>query len=121
MPFPQNQNAPLVTSANFVKKTVAYTALNGDFVIADTTTTAAWILTLPTIAQTVTGTSGLGVDGAAGPVSVRNVTGTNAVTVKTADGSTIDGVTGTTGIAYTTIHTGATFVSDGTNWFVASS
>jgi hypothetical protein len=43
------------------------------------------------------------------------------VTVKTADGSTIDGVAGATGIAYTTIHSGGTFASDGANWWVVGS
>lgn len=90
----------------FVTKTAAYTAQPGDTVLADTTTTAAFTVTLPPVAVT------------SGPVGVRNITGTNAVTVKTADGSTIDRVTGTTGIGYTTIHTGATFESDGTSWWV---
>ena len=93
---------------SFVSKNAAYTAKPGDFVIADTTTVGAFTLTLPGVSTK-------------GPVGVRNVTGTNAVTVKTADGSTIDGVTGTTGIGYTTIHTGAVFASDGSSWYVVGS
>lgn len=97
--------APMLTA---VTKTAAYTAKPGDFVLADTTTTAAFTLTLPAVAQNIT-------------VAVRNFTGTNAVTVKSADGSKVNNVTGTTGIGYTTIHTGATFWCDGTNWWVISS
>jgi hypothetical protein len=106
--FPQYGNALLVTGTNFTAQTVAYTAKSGDFVIANTVTTGAFTVTLPPVAQ-------------GGPVGVRNVSGTSAVTVKTADGSTIDGVVGTTGIGYTTIHSGATFASDGSNWYVVGS
>lgn len=99
--FPQ----PVYT---FVTKTAAYTAVNGDNVLADTTTTGAFTLTLPA-------SPGFGAT-----ASVRNITGTNAVTVKSSDGSKVNGVTGTTGIGYTTVHTGASFAFDGTNWWIVA-
>lgn len=93
---------------NFVAKSAAYTASNGDCVLA--TAAAAWVLTLPPVSQGAW-------------VSVRKVdSAAFAVTTKTADGSTIDGVTGTTGVATSTSqHSGFTFASDGTNWFIVGS
>lgn len=106
MPFPQPQSGILTTAANFTAQSSAYTAKAGDFVLASVA--VAFTVTLPP--------ASLGA-----VVTVRSVLATAAVTVKTADGSTIDGVAGTTGIAYSTLHSGATFVSDGTNWWVAGS
>lgn len=93
---------------SFVAKSGAYTASNGDCVLA--TAAAAWTLTLPPVSEGAT-------------VSVRKVdSAAFAVTVKTADGSTIDGVAGTTGVATaTTQHSGFTFASDGANWFIVGS
>jgi hypothetical protein len=90
---------------NFTAKSAAYTASNGDYVLG--TAAAAWVLTLPPVSN-----------GAF--VGVRKVdSAAFAITVKTADGSTIDGVTGTTGLATATSqHSGWEFASDGTNWFV---
>lgn len=90
----------------FTAQTAAYTASSGDCVLANTVTTGAFTVTLPAS------------PGSNATVLVRNVSGTNAVTVKSSDGSTVDGITGTTGIGYTTVHTGATFAFDGTNWWV---
>jgi hypothetical protein len=96
--FPQ----PII---NFVAKSSAYTASPGDYVLG--TAAAAWVLTLPPVAT-------------GGVVSVRKVDSASfAITTKTADGSTIDGVTGTTGLATSTSqHSGYTFASDGSNWWV---
>lgn len=89
----------------FVPESGAYTASPGDYVLA--TAAAAWNLTLPPVAQ-------------GGVVSVRKVdSAAFAVTLKTTDGSTIDGVAGATGVATgTTQHSGLTVASDGTNWWV---
>ena len=96
--FPQ----PII---NFVAKSGAYTANPGDYVLG--TAAAAWVLTLPPVAG-------------GGVVSVRKVDAAAfAITIKTADGSTIDGVAGTTGIATATSqHSGFTVASDGSNWWV---
>lgn len=102
-------NAGLVPFANFTAQAGAsYTASNGDVVLY--TPTANSVVTLPAVA--------LG-----GPVRVVNLAGTYTVTVKTADGSTVQGVAGTTGYVVPAGGTGAssthaTFVSNGTNWFV---
>ena len=89
---------------NFVAKSGAYTANPGDFVNA--TAAAAWVLTLPPVAT-------------GGIVGVRKVDAAAfAVTVKTADGSTVNGVAGTTGVATgTTQGSGLVFASDGSNWW----
>lgn len=93
---------------NFVAKSGAYTANPGDYVLG--TAGSAWTLTLPAVAT-------------GGVVSVRKVdSAANAITLKTADGSTIDGVAGTTGVATgTTQHSGLTVASDGSNWWVIGS
>jgi hypothetical protein len=86
-----------------------YAALSGDNVLANPQS-AAITVTLPPSPQSNA------------TVQVRNIAGsTYAVTVKTADGSTIDNIAGTTGIGYTTAHTGATFAYDGANWWVVGS
>lgn len=94
-------------SYNMVAKTAAYTAEPGDVVLV-TTGASAIVVTLPGVATL-------------GPVTVRKVdaAGAGTVTVKTADGSDIDGVAGTTGRAVGAASTvsGATFASDGSNWF----
>ena len=99
--FPQ----PII---NFVAKSGAYTANAGDYVLG--TAASAWTLTLPPVAT-------------GGVVSVRKVdSAAFAITIKTADGSTIDGVAGTTGIATSTSqHSGYTVASDGSNWWVVGS
>lgn len=96
--FPQ----PVMT---FVAKSGAYTASPGDNVLA--TAAAAWVLTLPPVAT-------------GGCVSVRKVDAAAfAVTLKTTDGSTIDGVAGTTGVATGTAqHSGLEVTSDGSNWWI---
>lgn len=88
----------------FTAQSGAYTANSGDFVNA--TAAAAWTLTLPPV-------------GTRGVVGVRKVdTAAFAVTVKTADGSTINGVAGATGVATgTTQGSGFVFASDGANWW----
>ena len=105
--FPQYQNAGLVQNANFVAKTAAYTANNGDFVLV-TNSTNAITITLPPVAQ-------------GGPVTVKKVdSGTGATTVKTSDSSTLDGIAGATGIVLAKQYDTVTLVSDGSNWWTAS-
>ena len=91
---------------NFVAKSAAYAANPGDYVLG--TAAAAWALTLPPV-------------GTGGTVGVRKVdSAAFAITVKTADGSTIDGVAGATGVATgTTQHSGLEVTSDGTNWWIS--
>lgn len=103
--FPQYQNAVLVENANIVAKTASYTAVSGDFAIVSPA--AATVVTLPGVA--------LG-----GPVAVKNLTGAYAVTVKSADGSTIDGIAGTTGFALAKAYDTVVLVSDGSNWWSIS-
>lgn len=111
MPFPSIQTAGLVTSGNFVpKSTTGYTANNGDIVLV-TTGSSAITVNLPPVAQ-------------GGPVTIRKVDvgGSGALTVKSTDGSTIDTVAGATGrvVALTLSVSGATLVSDGTNWWTVA-
>ena len=89
----------------FTAPSGAYTANPGDYVLG--TAAAAWVLTLPPVAT-------------GGIVSVRKVdSAAFAITTKTADGSTIDGVAGTTGVATAASqHAGFTFASDGSNWWI---
>lgn len=89
----------------FTAQSGAYTASPGDYVLG--TAAAAWVLTLPPVAT-------------GGVVSVRKVdSAAFAITIKTADGSTIDGIAGTTGIATAAAqHAGYTVASDGSNWWV---
>jgi hypothetical protein len=60
--------------------------------------------------------------GANATVHVRKVdSGAGAIQLKTSDGSTIDGVVGTTGITTpATIHAGFKVANDGVNWWVVS-
>jgi hypothetical protein len=90
----------------FTAQSGAYTASPGDNVLA--TAAAAWVLTLP--ANPARGAC----------VSVRKVDAAAfAVTLKTTDGATIDGVAGATGVATgTSIHSGLEVTSDGTNWWI---
>ena len=110
MAFPAVQTSGLVTSGNIVAKSASYTAANGDVALV-TTGSSTITVTLPPVAQ-------------GGPVTVRKVDtgGTGTAKVVTADGSQIDGGSGSTGVTYTTASTisGATFVSDGTNWWCVS-
>lgn len=104
----QYPNAKLVVAANFTPQVgAAYTASPGDVVLH--TPTAASVVTLPPVAQ-------------GGPVRVVNLAAFT-VTVKSADGSTVQGVVGTTGYVVPTggvgaASTRASFSSDGTNWWV---
>lgn len=99
--FPQPIYRYTAQSAN-------YTALNGDVVLV-TTGASAITVTLPTAAPDAV-------------VIVRKVdSGTGAVTVKTADGSTIDGIAGSTGIATAAAaHVGFTLGCDGVAWHVVT-
>jgi hypothetical protein len=110
MPFPQSQTAGLVTGANIRPVSASATANNGDIVLVTAGSTAITI-TLPPVAQ-------------GGPVAVRKVDsgGTGAVTVKSSDGSTIDAIAGATGrvVGVASTLSGATLVSDGTNWWTVS-
>lgn len=95
--FPQPQHSVVQVSAN-------YTAQVGDTCIV-TTGSATITITLP-----AANTNGV--------VYVRKVdAGTGSVAVKTNDGSTIDGVSGSTGISHATQATGAKYVSDGLHWW----
>lgn len=88
-------------------QTANYTAQPGDTVLV-TAGASAVVVTLPSVATR-------------GPVTVRktDAAGAGTVTVKTADGSTIDGVAGTTGrvVGAASTVSGAKLVSDGSNWF----
>lgn len=113
MPSPlQYSGAALVLNANFVgttaaPKTAAYTAAAGDVVICDPSG-GAFVVTLPAVAQ-------------GGPVTVVNIGGTNAVTLKTADSSKINNVAGTTGVASgTSVGSSLMAISDGTNWYTVA-
>ena len=119
-------NALLVESSNFVAKNAAYTANAGDVVVCNSGTSGAgsagtFIVTLPAVA--------LG-----GPVTVLNWNATTVagtVFVVTADGSNIDGVSGTIGSTLAILDPSAnattgvvfdqkvrsTFSSDGSNWW----
>ena len=92
----------------FTAQSAAYTASPGDYVLG--TAASAWVLTLPPV-----GTGGI--------VGVRKVdTAAYAITVKSADGSTINGVAGATGVATgTTQGSGLVFASDGSNWWQVGS
>ena len=50
-------------------------------------------------------------------VKVKNITGASTVTIKSTDGSTIDGITGTTGIPLAAALDTVQLVTDGTNWW----
>jgi hypothetical protein len=123
MAYPQGQTANLVVSSNYRQVgDTAGTANNGDVICVTPTTARTW--NLPAIAPVTTN----GVQtysGAQGPVTVR-VNAAFAVTVKTTDGSTIEGVAGATGVPFTGAagaSVGGTFVVDasGTNWVKVAS
>jgi hypothetical protein len=97
---------PVPGLITLVTTTVAITAVPGTFIVDSPA--GAHVITLPAV-------------NAGGPVTVKNLTGAHTVTVKTADGSTIDTVTGTTGYALPHAFDTATFISDGANWHVSSS
>ncbi len=83
-----------------------YTAAPGDTVLV-TTGASALVVNLPVQS------------GCFSPVIVRKVdAGTGTVTVKTTDGTTIDGVSGGTGVAATAAHTGFVLAPVGSNWNV---
>jgi hypothetical protein len=84
---------------------------------ATTAVAGAFYVDSPSSAHTVS----LPLLAAGGPVTVKNLTGSYTVTVKTTDGSTIDGVAGTTGFSLPHQYDTATFVTDGVEWYVESS
>ena len=92
---------------NFRAISAAATANPGDYINA--TVGSAYVVTLPPVAT-------------GGVVSVRKVDAAAfAATLKTADGSTINGVAGTTGVATgTTQGSGIVVASDGSNWWQVS-
>jgi hypothetical protein len=86
----------------------AHTAATGDVVIV-TTGAVAVAVTLPPVAE-------------GGPVTVRKIdAGTGALSVVSADGSTINGIAGATGVSTTVQYAGWTFVSDGAHWWQTAS
>jgi hypothetical protein len=89
----------------FTAVSAAYQAAPGDY--ANVTTGAAVItVTLPSVSQ-------------GGVVQVRKVdSGSGSVKLVTADGSTIDGVAGATGISAAALHAGFTVACDGVSWWV---
>lgn len=99
--FPQPTFKWTAQSAN-------YTALDGDCVLV-TTGSSTITITLPPVNVNQNGT-----------VSARKVdSGSGAFKFVTADGSTIDGVAGATGItSAASIHAGYTVADDGANWWV---
>lgn len=104
----QYPNAKLVAAANFTPQVGAtYTAAPGDVVLH--TPTANSVVTLPPVAQ-------------GGPVRIVNLAAFT-ITVKSADGATVQGVVGTTGYVVPNggvgaASTRASFSSDGTSWWV---
>jgi hypothetical protein len=95
---PQPIIKPVAVSAN-------YQAVPGDVVLG-TGGAGGITVTLPPVAQ-------------GGPVIVRQVdAGAGHVTIVTADGSKIDGITGTTGVTTAAQHGGFQLATDGANWFV---
>lgn len=103
MLFPQNLRGTNKSNGNNISVTAVatYNAVNGD--IVQYTPTAASVVNLPPVAQ-------------GGPVTVVNLAAFT-ITVKTTDGSTIQGVAGSTGYVIPAGGTGAaatvaTFVSD---------
>ena len=109
--FPQPSNAQLVEFATFRSISSASTVRsvtlnNGDFITVDGTTSAATI-TLPPVAF-------------GGPVGVKQVVATTGVaTIKTTDSSTIDGLSGATGIILVNINQAFVLASDGVSaWYV---
>ena len=107
MTWPAIGTSAFIPSGNPVAKSASYTAAPGDIALV-TTGSSTITVTLPPVAT-------------GGVVTVRKVDsgGTGTAKTVTADGSQIDGGSGSTGVTYTTASTisGATFVSDGTNWW----
>ena len=107
--WPQVQVGSILTQgANYVTKTTAYSAADSDFVLANATG-GAFTVTLPPV-----------VDGALVGVKKTDSSG-NAVTLKTSDSSTIDGIAGSTGVACSAQYSTVVVVSDGVAWHVVSS
>lgn len=97
------------TTYGFTAVTGAYTAAPADVALV-TTGTATVTVTLPKVSTCYS------------PVVVRKVdSATGTAAVVTADGSTIDGVTGTTGVSTSTQHAGWTFAPNGANWNIVAS
>lgn len=91
-----------------IQTAVNYTCQNGDVVIG-TAGAGGITVTLPPVQGR-------------GNIIVRQAdSGAGHVTIKTADGSTIDGVAGTTGIATEKQHAGYRLTSNGVAWFVIGS
>lgn len=113
MAFPSISTAGLVTSGNLrAVSTTPQTANNGDVIVVTAGSTAITV-NLPPVAQ-------------GGPVTIRKVdsAGTGAVTVKTTDSSTVDGIAGATGrvVGAASTVSGATLVSDGVSaWYTVAS
>lgn len=86
-------------------QSASFTALPNSVNIV-TTGAATLVCTLPPVAS-------------GGPVTVKKIdSAVGSVTVKTADGSLVDGVAGTTGRAgSTTQYSVQTYISDGSNWY----
>lgn len=96
---------PGMNGWTFIAKTSAYVAVAGNYVLAST---GGYNVTLP--GSPLAGQS----------VAVKNVDGVGTVTVVTADSSTIDGQTGSVGVALAAQFETAIFVTDGTNWWSQS-
>jgi hypothetical protein len=110
-----------VEYASFLPSTPGATLalVNGGFHLVTSGSTAC-TATLPTVAAT-TSAGVLTAEGAQGPVAVKKVdTGSGVITIKTADGTTIDGIAGTTGITLAKQYDTVVLVSDGTNWWTVS-
>jgi hypothetical protein len=113
MAFPQPQSGILQAFANFVTQVAtsgnaSYTANAGDIVLVDTNATPhAFVVDLPPVAQ-------------AASVIVKCTAYDDALTIKTTDGSTIDGIAGATGVTLAAQYDAAWFVSDGAAWHVFS-
>lgn len=111
-PFPNFSGA-------IVSESAAYAANNGDIVLV-TTGSSTIAVTLPSMLTNEDGSAA----SSGGFVIVRKVdSGTGAIKVVTADGTTIDGVAGATGRTLSaTQYTGAAFASDASgNWYQIAS
>ena len=106
--FPQPTTGVLVEGGNWRNITAAATLAAGDVALCNSTA-AAFTVTLPPVAS-------------GGPCIIKKTDAVpaNPVTVKTADGSTIDGVVGTTGVALTVQNSRYSLASDGANWWVTA-
>lgn len=96
--------SPSASNTNAVSKNTAYTAVPGDYIIADATT--AFTVTLPTAATAGNGAM----------VSVKKVdSSTNAVTIVVSGGGAIDNVTSD---AISTQWQSHDYLSNGTQWYL---